>query len=349
MTEKTPSPKTTARRAAAPKATPPQPKKTGLELLREPFTPNQIGKLPKPLFKDSRKAECRECGGYHAMPAIHIDYVGHAALTDRLLDADPAWNWEPVARDQFGQPLIIGGGLWIKLTVCGVTRLGYGDTGGKGGPNGVKEAIGDALRNAAMRFGAALDLWHKGDLHAFKEEQGFAPSEYDYPTRDVNQEPAAPPQAPVSDQTPQTVQPSTPGPDTSQQPPAQPAQNVIYEGNQPVPIDADIPALVHEFEETVAMLPPENKTALNAQWKRENMPYPRAITTKAQIDKAWELYDRIKPAPMQQPTGQDAAANQLDQVRQHQQQTQQQEQARRAFYGTQEPPADNYGPEPDFA
>jgi hypothetical protein len=25
--------------------------------------------------------------------------------------------------------------------------------------------IGDALRNAAMRFGAALDLWHKGQLH----------------------------------------------------------------------------------------------------------------------------------------------------------------------------------------
>jgi hypothetical protein len=29
----------------------------------------------------------------------------------------------------------------------------------------MKEIIGDALRNAAMRFGAALDLWHKGDLH----------------------------------------------------------------------------------------------------------------------------------------------------------------------------------------
>jgi hypothetical protein len=25
--------------------------------------------------------------------------------------------------------------------------------------------IGDALRNAAMRFGVALDLWHKGELH----------------------------------------------------------------------------------------------------------------------------------------------------------------------------------------
>jgi hypothetical protein len=34
----------------------------------------------------------------------------------------------------------------------------------------MKEMIGDALRNAAMRFGAALDLWHKGDLHADDEE-----------------------------------------------------------------------------------------------------------------------------------------------------------------------------------
>lgn len=29
----------------------------------------------------------------------------------------------------------------------------------------MKERIGDALRNAAMRFGAALELWHKGELH----------------------------------------------------------------------------------------------------------------------------------------------------------------------------------------
>ena len=27
-------------------------------------------------------------------------------------------------------------------------------------------SIGDAIRNAGMRFGMALDLWHKGDLHA---------------------------------------------------------------------------------------------------------------------------------------------------------------------------------------
>ena len=40
----------------------------------------------------------------------------------------------------------------------------------KSGGDAIKEVIGDALRNAAMRFGAALDLWHKGDLHKDAED-----------------------------------------------------------------------------------------------------------------------------------------------------------------------------------
>ena len=123
-----------------------------LAKLRVPFEAHQISYLPK--------------GG------VKLAYVGHAALTDRLLDTDPAWSWEPLAVDPRGLPAIDEcGGLWIRLTVCGVTRLGYGDAGDKKGANAMKERIGDALRNAAMRFGAALDLWHKGDLHAGKEAQ----------------------------------------------------------------------------------------------------------------------------------------------------------------------------------
>lgn len=119
----------------------------GLKKLREPFPPNEIGKLPK--------------GG------IMLDFVGHGYLTKRLLDVDPLWVWNPVAWGEDGLPVFDDkGGLWIKLTVCGVTRLGYGDAGGKQGPQAVKEAIGDALRNAAMRFGVALDLWCKGDPDA---------------------------------------------------------------------------------------------------------------------------------------------------------------------------------------
>jgi hypothetical protein len=149
------------------------PKKTGLELLREPFPAHLISKLPKPTRKENPKGKCSECGGFHGLPASHVDYVGHAALTHRLLDADPAWTWEPLAVDAQGLPLFDKlGGLWIKLTVCSVTRLGYGqadpkpyaDIGAR-----EKEVIGDALRNAAMRFGAALDLWSKADLHAQTE------------------------------------------------------------------------------------------------------------------------------------------------------------------------------------
>lgn len=123
----------------------------GLALLRTPFPANQISYLPK--------------GG------IKLAYVGHAALTDRLLDADPMWAWEPLAMSDNGLPVMDDmGGMWIRLTVCGVTRLGYGHAGTKTGGDAIKEVIGDALRNAAMRFGAALDLWHKGDLHAHEEE-----------------------------------------------------------------------------------------------------------------------------------------------------------------------------------
>ncbi len=137
-----------------------------LAKLREPFADHQINVLPKPYSKDAPKEFCRICNSRHGMPAAHLDYVGHAALTDRLLEVDPEWSWEPFALDPSGLPLFDrNGGLWIRLTVCGVTRIGYGDMGGKNGANAVKEAIGDALRNAGMRFGAALDLWHKGDLH----------------------------------------------------------------------------------------------------------------------------------------------------------------------------------------
>jgi hypothetical protein len=149
-------------------------KKTGLELLRQPFPLHQISKLPKPTKAqtDAVKADykkgirCQLCGAWHHPDVVHLDYVGHAALTDRLLDCDPAYKWEPYAEDANGLPLLDkDGGLWIKLTVCGVTRPGYGDAQGKTGGDAMKERIGDALRNAAMRFGAALDLWHKGDLH----------------------------------------------------------------------------------------------------------------------------------------------------------------------------------------
>lgn len=148
------------------------PRAEGFARLREPFPPEQIGTLPKPRSKDAQKGRCNECGGWHGLPAVHLDYVGHAALTQRLLEVDPEWTWEHQAVDQFGAPILDrNGGMWIRLTVLGVTRPGYGDAQGKSGGNAVKEAIGDALRNAAMRFGCALDLWSKEDLHGAEEQR----------------------------------------------------------------------------------------------------------------------------------------------------------------------------------
>ena len=145
----------------------------GLALMRSPFPLNQISKLPKGTKAQNdcpanEKVNCKVCGGWHHPKIIHLDYVGHAALTDRLLDADPLWTWEPLALKDGLPAFDESGGLWIKLTVCGVSRICYGhaahsaykDIGSR-----EKEVIGDALRNSAMRFGAALDLWHKGELH----------------------------------------------------------------------------------------------------------------------------------------------------------------------------------------
>lgn len=142
--------------------------------LRDPFPAHQIKKLPKPSTKQTEEVKanfklgirCKICGSWHHPDVVHVDYVGHAALTDRLLDVDPNWTWRPLALGANGLPLLdSNGGLWLELTVLGLTRLGYGDAAGKSGGDAIKEAIGDGLRNAAMRGGAALQLWHKGELH----------------------------------------------------------------------------------------------------------------------------------------------------------------------------------------
>jgi hypothetical protein len=145
--------------------------------LRAPFEASLVSLLPKVTCGDCskgrcqnnqhRKVRCRECHAYVSPSHIHISYVGHAETTDRFLSVDPEWNWEPLAFDADGLPLYDpNGGLWMKVTICGVTRLGYGDAQGKVGANAVKEVIGDGLRNAGMRFGVALDLWAKSDLSA---------------------------------------------------------------------------------------------------------------------------------------------------------------------------------------
>jgi hypothetical protein len=113
-----------------------------MSTLRDPFPPGKIQSI-------------KQAG-------VSLDYVGHADVTERLLDNDPAWTWAPVAFDVNGLPAFdADGGLWITLTVNGVTRYGYGEPQGRNAFDARKGAIGNAIRNAAMRFGVALHLWQK--------------------------------------------------------------------------------------------------------------------------------------------------------------------------------------------
>lgn len=130
-----------------------------------------IAQLPRPTRKGAAKGDCPTCGGYHGLPAVHLDYMGHAEVTDVLLAEDPLWNWEPYALDEAGLPMIYHVGptdhadlvMWIRLTIGGLTRVGVGTAPASKGGDAIKELIGDALRNAAMRFGIALDLWSKAE------------------------------------------------------------------------------------------------------------------------------------------------------------------------------------------
>lgn len=174
--------------------------KTIAEQLRAPFPDAAIGKLPRVTCGDcsDRDKKCNQherqwcdiCKSTVSVKHIHIDYVGHADVTDRLLEVDPDWSWAPQMRDvdpellkaavatndieiiqkvldnappkfeldQRGNPV----GLWITLSIAGKTRPGYGSV-----PSNQKDAekvlIGDAIRNAAMRCGVALDQWRKGE------------------------------------------------------------------------------------------------------------------------------------------------------------------------------------------
>jgi hypothetical protein len=133
--------------------------------LRKPFPPESVGKLPK--------------GG------VMLDYVGHAAVTDRLLTVDPEWSWDFALHRADGTPVLDdgSGNLWITLTVCGVTRRGVGD-----GKN-AKERIGDAIRNAAMRFGVGLDLWAKENLVEFAQQRVSAVADLQAGAREPDPEP----------------------------------------------------------------------------------------------------------------------------------------------------------------
>lgn len=168
-----------------------------LTRLSEDFPAEQVEKLPKPIKggRDQPRFQCRpgtqasadgyHCGGYHSR-AIHLDYIGHATITERLNSVDPFWTIEfMVKHPETGEPKVDADGTWFNMTVLGVTRPCVGDAGGKGlTANGRKELMGDAIRNGAMRFGVGTYLWSKseeaerrkrGELAAAEEAEQAGP------------------------------------------------------------------------------------------------------------------------------------------------------------------------------
>ena len=104
--------------------------------LRKPFPPDQIGKIP----------------ASKGRPAL--DYVGHAAVTDRLNKIAPDWTYTVDNMSAAGDT------VWIRgtMVIGGVSRVEFGD--GKD----PKEAVGNFIRRGAMRFGVAIDLWSREEL-----------------------------------------------------------------------------------------------------------------------------------------------------------------------------------------
>lgn len=126
--------------------------KSTWDRLREPFPSELVSKLPA----TAKRPE--------------LDYVGHAAVTDRLLQVDPQWSWTwGVTDPETGRPnkaLSLTTepdgsiSLWMALTVGGVTRVDVGYAPADK-DEALKHVVSDALRRCAMRHGVALDLWMK--------------------------------------------------------------------------------------------------------------------------------------------------------------------------------------------
>lgn len=245
----------------------------GLQRLRAPFPDEAVGKLPRGTCKACKEVGpwrscdrhamvrgCDLCGQTHSTATMHLDYVGHADLTDRLLSVDPEWSWRPFTQEEVLAlpPVMRDAGLWIMLTVCGVTRPGFGDGGNKRGGDMVKEAIGDALRNAGMRFGAALYLWAKGDRSwAVKDET----------PEDTVADPAAHRQGTSDDPTPAASEAGRGDGTTGSVHHARVVQvNAMAPGDLPENERPRWRTHLGAFQDTFATLTPEEQTQARSAW-----------------------------------------------------------------------------------
>lgn len=102
--------------------------------------------------------------------------TGDKDIIQMILDTFPPKLTELELPDGKGNTRIERG-MWIRLILHDgdgreITMIGFGDAKGKiWGGDALKEIIGDALRNAAMRRGGALALWESQDLERAEKER----------------------------------------------------------------------------------------------------------------------------------------------------------------------------------
>lgn len=126
--------------------------------------------------QNHRDSFCQKCKTTITQAHNCLTFVGHADARARLCEADPEWTWEPFEFPGTGALIVVDGspvGLWIKLTIGGVSKPGFGSVE-KGKAEAMKELIGDALRNAALSFGVAWKLWAKGERTDANQGEGPA-------------------------------------------------------------------------------------------------------------------------------------------------------------------------------
>jgi hypothetical protein len=211
-------------------------------MLQEPFNPDEVGLRPQvwcPKCRDGQKEppagggrsrccgmkadqpgsgrvdhtrkKCPDCGQSMTQAHMHLSYVGHAHITERLIQTDPRWTWRPMGRDipdeVMAAAIATGDHLMVQAVISAyppkiieipgpngraehvmwgeviihdengdeVVMPGVGDAIGKNwDPNAVKEMLGDLLRNALMRHGTGLQMWKKEDTDRAKRERGGA-------------------------------------------------------------------------------------------------------------------------------------------------------------------------------
>jgi hypothetical protein len=154
-----------------------------------------------------------------------FDYISHALVTERLNEVCPGWSLEITQvftySDTNGR--LHCEGVMVALTIDGVTRMEMGGPQRIGGPQGnngresfmleCKNAVSDALKRAAMRFGVALYLWDSL-VDAIGDEDV-------HPDRPI--EPPAPARAPQQRQAQSSGPPTANAPQRAAQPQTEPS------------------------------------------------------------------------------------------------------------------------------